>query len=88
MLDMPEGQDAIQKDPLTLLWWFHLKHCVQLWNPAPFLEHKKDMDLSQQSQRRVTGTMAGIKHLPFDENLREWEFLSLEKSPGSLITAF
>lgn len=87
-LDKPKRQDAIQRNPLTLPWWFHLKHCVQLWNPAPSLEHKKDTDLSQQLQRRATGMMTGLKNLSFEDRLREWAFLSLQKAPGSLIAAF
>lgn len=86
-LDTFEGWDVIQRDTLTWLWWFHLKHCVQVWNPAPFLGHKKGMDLLQRLHRRATGMMTGLIHLSSEERLREGEFLSLEKSPGSLIAA-
>jgi len=33
----------------------HLESCLQLWSP----QHKKDMDLLEQAQRRVTKTIRG-----------------------------
>jgi len=45
----------------------HLESCVQLWGP----QHKKDMDLLQQVQRRVAKIIKGLKHLPCEDRLRD-----------------
>jgi len=64
----------------------HLKSCIQLWNP----QHRKDMDLLEQVQRKATKIIKELEHLPYEEKLRELWVFSLEKRrpQGDLIATF
>ena len=53
----------------------HLEYYIQIWSP----QHKRDMELLEQIQRRAMKMIRGLEHLSYKDRLRELGFFSLEK---------
>ena len=60
--------------------------CVQFGGS----QHKKDMELLEQDQRKVRKVIRGLEHLSYEDRLRELGVMSLGKRRlrGKLIVAF
>jgi len=53
----------------------HLEYCIQMWS----LRYRRDMDLLECIQRRATKMIHRMKHLSYEERLRELRLFRLEK---------
>ena len=53
----------------------HLEYCVQVWSP----HFVKDIDKLERIQRRVTRLIPGIRHLIYEERLKELNLHSLKR---------
>ena len=53
----------------------HLEYCIQFWYP----QHKKNMVLLEQIQKRAMKMIRGLVHLFYKDRLRELGLFILEK---------
>mgnify|MGYP001859094233 CR=1 FL=1 len=62
--------------PYSVLLRPHLENCIQMWSP----QYRRDVDLLEHVQGRATKTIQGMKHLPYEDRLREQGLFCLEKA--------
>ncbi|KFQ29904.1 hypothetical protein N332_06698, partial [Mesitornis unicolor] len=64
----------------------HLEYCVQLWSS----QHKKDIEVLESVQRRVTKMIKRLEHLSYEDRMRELGLYSPENRmlQGDLIVTF
>ena len=72
--------------PLYSVLRCHLQYCIQMQSP----QYMRDMKLLQHIQRMATEMIQGMKHLSYEDRLKELGLFSPEKRwlQGDLIVAF
>ena len=58
----------------------HLAYCTQMVSP----QYRREVDLLEHIQRRATKMIQGMKHLSYEDMLREMGLFSLEKADSCL----
>ena len=58
----------------------HLEYCVQMWSPV----YRRDMELLECIQRTATEMIQEMKHLPYEDRLKELGMFILERRRFSL----
>jgi len=86
-----EGQGSVKDTASRFSKFFssalvrpHLECCVQFWTP----QYDRDMDRLKRVQQRATKMMKVLKHLSYEERLRQLELFSLEKAQGDLLNVY
>ena len=59
----------------------HLECCVQAWGP----QYRREAELLEQVQRRATKMNRGLKHLYYEEKLKELSLFLLKPNISNLI---
>ena len=64
----------------------HLKYCIQ----ALVTQHKKDAELLEEVQRRITKMIIELEHFYYEEGLMELDLFTMEKKRlwGDFTVAF
>ena len=58
----------------------HLECCIQMWSP----QNRRDTDLLECIQKRATKMIQEMKHLPYEDRLKELGLFILERRRFSL----